>query len=203
LLTCAVSIIYSFEFSRENLAFTFVNEKVSACEHDDSECFTETDLNHSASKEMQAQVLAGVNFAVATPDQKPTSLIPPAISQARESENYRVKQTGTRLTEAEFAEVEAAAAGEGTNISAWIREAILARLSAAQRVDTDPILLAELMAIRALILNLFAAASKGPLTDESLRKMLAYADSVKQQKADEFLTKLRAGSGAKPPKGTP
>jgi hypothetical protein len=152
---------------------------------------------------MQAQVLAGVNFAVATADPKPTSLIPPAISPARESENYRVKQTGTRLTEAEFAEVEAAAASEGMSVSAWIREAILDRLSAAQSVNTDPILLAELMAIRALILNLFAAASKGPLTDESLRKMQAYADSVKQQKADEFLTKLRAGSGAKPPKGTP
>jgi len=41
------------------------------------------------------------------------------------------------------------------------------------------------------------------LTDESLRKIQAYADSVKQQKADEFLTKLRAGSGAKPPQGTP
>ena len=116
---------------------------------------------------MQAQVRAGVNFTVATADPKPTSLIPPAISPARESENYRVKQTGTRLTEAEFAEVEAAAADEGTNISAWIREAILARLSAAHGSKTDPILLAELMAIRSLILNLFAAASKGPLTDES------------------------------------
>jgi len=193
----------ALSFRAKTLAFTFANDKVSKCEHDDSECFTETALNHSASKEMQAQVLAGVNFAVATADPKPTSLIPPAISPARESENYRVKQTGTRLTEAEFAEVEAAAAEEGTNISAWIREAILARLSAAQRVNTDPILLAELMAIRALILNLFAAASKGPLTDESLRKMQTYADSVKQQKADEFLTKLRAGSGAKPPEGAP
>jgi hypothetical protein len=193
----------ALSFRAKTLAFTFANDKVSRCEHDDSECFTETALNYSASNQMQAQVLAGVNFTVATADPKPTSLIPPAISPARESENYRVKQTGTRLTEAEFAEVEAAAAGEGTNISAWIREAILARLSAAQRVNTDPILLAEVMAIRALILNLFAAASKGPLTDESLRKMQAYADSVKQQKADEFLTKLRAGSGAKSPKGTP
>jgi hypothetical protein len=156
-----------------------------------------------ASKEMQAQILAEVNFAVATPDPKPTSLIPPAISPARESENYRVKQTGTRLTEAEFAEVEAAAAGEGTNISAWIRDAILARLHAAQGANTDPVLLAELMAIRTLILNLFAAASKGPLSDESLRKMLVYADSVKQQKADEFLVKLKAGGGTKPPKETP
>ena len=71
-------------------------------------------------------------------------------------------------------------------------------------MNTDPILLAELMAIRSLILNLFAAASKGPLTDESLRKMLVYADSVKQQKADEFLAKLRSKSGvAKPPENEP
>ena len=190
-------------FRAKTSAFPFANEKVSMREHDDSECFTRTTLNDSASNEMQVQVLAGVKFSVATADPKPTSLIPPAISPARDSEKYRVKQTGTRLTEAEFAEVEAAAADEGTNISAWIREASLARLSAAQGSNTDPILLAELMAIRALILNLFAAASKGPLTDESLRKMQAYADSVKQQKADEFLTKLRAGSGAKPPEGTP
>jgi hypothetical protein len=156
-----------------------------------------------ASNEMQAQILARVDFAVATADPKPASLIPPAISPARESENYRVKQTGTRLTEAEFADAEAAASSEGMSVSAWIREAILARLSAAQNVNTDPIVLAELMAIRALIVNLFAAASKGPLTDESLRKMQAYADSIKEQKAGEFLTKLKGGNGAKPPKGTP
>ena len=81
--------------------------------------------------------------------------------------------------------------------------AALAQARSVPAQNTDPILLAELMAIRTLILNLFAAASKGPLTDESLRKMLAYADSVKQQKADEFLAKLRAGSGAKRPEGTP
>jgi hypothetical protein len=33
-------------------------------------------------------------------------------------------------------------------------------------------------------------------------ELLAYADSVKQQKADEFLAKLRAGGGTKPPEGT-
>jgi hypothetical protein len=152
---------------------------------------------------MLAQGFIGAICAVANADPKPTSLIPPAISPARDSEKYRVKQTGTRLTEAEFAEVEAAATDEGTNISAWIREAILARLSASQGSNTDPILLAELMSLRTLIVNLFAAASKGPLTDESLRRMLAHADSVKQQKADEFLAKLRARSGAKPPEGTP
>ena len=200
---CVFNQLQLRAFRAKTFAFAFATGEVSTGEHDDSERLTKTALDDRASNEMQAQVLAGVKFSVATADPKPTSLIPPAISPARDSEKYRVKQTGTRLTEAEFAEVEAAAADEGTNISAWIREAILARLSAAQGSNTDPILLAELMAIHALILNLFAAASKGPLTDESLRKMQAYADSVKQQKADEFLTKLKGGSGAKPPEGTP
>jgi len=140
---------------------------------------------------------------MAAPDQKPTSLIPSAISPARESENYRVKPVGTRLTQAEFTEVEAAAVHAGKKVAEWLREAALAQARSVPAQNTDPILLAELMAIRTLILNLFAAASKGPLTDESLRKMLAYADSVKQQKADEFLVKLRGKNGSKPSEDVP
>jgi hypothetical protein len=49
-------------FRAETLAFAFANDKVSRCEHDDSECFTETALNDSASNEMQAQVFAGVDL---------------------------------------------------------------------------------------------------------------------------------------------
>jgi hypothetical protein len=139
---------------------------------------------------------------MAVPELKPTSPIPPA-APAREPESHRVKATGTRLTEAEFAEVEAAAARAGKKVAEWLRDAALVQARSVPAQNTDPILLAELMAIRTLILNLFAAASKGPLTDETLRKMLAYADSVKQQKADEFLVKLRGKNGSKPSEELP
>jgi hypothetical protein len=139
---------------------------------------------------------------VSTTDSKPPSLIPPAVPAARSTDNYRTNSIGTRLSEAELSEVEAAAVSAGKKVGEWLREAALAQARSVP-ADTDPILLAELMAIRTLILNLFAAASKGPLTDESLRKMLAYADSVKQQKADEFLAKLKAKNGSKPSEGTP
>jgi hypothetical protein len=99
--------------------------------------------------------------------------------------------------------VDAAAGRAGKKTAEWLREAALAQARSAPAEKTDPILLAEMMAMRTLLLNLFSVASKGPLTDESLRKMLAYADSIKQQKADEFLAKLRAGNGAKPPRTTP
>jgi hypothetical protein len=59
--------------------------------------------------------------------------------------------------------------------------------------------LAELMDIGSLLLDLFAAASKGPLSEESLRKMSAYAESIKRQKADEYLAKLRADPDAHAP----
>jgi hypothetical protein len=53
------------------------------------------------------------------------------------------------------------------------------------------------MAIRTLVLNLFATASKGPLTEESVRKMSAYADSIKQQKADDLLASRRGAKNGK------
>ena len=140
---------------------------------------------------------------MSTTDSKPPSLIPPAVPAARTSEKYRTNSIGTRLSEAELSEVESAAASAGKKVGEWLRDAALAQARSVPAQNTDPILLAELMAIRTLILNLFAAASKGPLTDESLRKMLAYADSVKQQKADEFLVKLRLKNGSKPSEEVP
>jgi uncharacterized protein (DUF1778 family) len=140
---------------------------------------------------------------VSATDSKPPFPIPPAVPAARASEKYRTNSIGTRLSEAELSEVEAAAASAGKKVSEWLRDAALAQARSVPAQNTDPILLAELMAIRTLILNLFAAASKGPLTDESLRKMLAYADSVKQQKADEFLVKLRGKNGSKPSEEVP
>jgi hypothetical protein len=136
---------------------------------------------------------------MAITDVKPHLLVPPAAPVAPANETFRTKSIGTRLTEAEYAEIEAAAARAGKKCAEWLRNAALAYTRDAQEAKTDPILLAELMNIRGLLLNLFAAASKGPLSDEKLRKMSAYAESIKQQKADEFLTNLRSNSGAKPP----
>jgi hypothetical protein len=134
---------------------------------------------------------------VSASDSKARPLIPPAVSASRSPENFRARSIATRLTEAEFAEVEAAAGRAVKKTAEWLREAALTQARSAPAVQTDPILLAELLAMRTLLLNLFSAASKGPLTDESLRKMLAYADSIKQQKADEFLAKLKAASVGK------
>jgi hypothetical protein len=45
------------------------------------------------------------------------------------------------------------------------------------------------------MLNLFAKASQGPLTVDDVRKMSAYSDSIKEQKAGEFLAQRRRQMG--------
>ena len=112
------------------------------------------------------------------------------------NETYRAKSIATRLTAAEFAEVESAAVKAGKKLAEWLRDAALTQARASQEL-TDPILLAEIMGMRSLMLNLFARASEGPISVEDLRKMSAHADSIKEQKAREFLTQKQLQRGAK------
>jgi hypothetical protein len=79
-------------------------------------------------------------------------------------------------------------------VSEWLRDIALASVRAPDEEQADTVLLAEIMGMRDLMLNLFAQASKGPLSSEDMRKISAYADSIKEQKAREFLSKRRSQS---------
>jgi hypothetical protein len=131
---------------------------------------------------------------MASLDAKSHSAVPPASPAASGNETYRTKSIATRLSEAEFAEVESAATSAGQKVSEWLRYAALTQARLAPEEHTDPIILAEIVGIRALMLNLFAKASEGPLSKEDLRKISKYADAVKQRKAEEVLARTR-GNG--------
>ena len=133
---------------------------------------------------------------MASSDNKLQQTIPSAAPTNPPNETYRAKSIATRLTEAEFAEVESAAAKAGKKLAEWLRDVALTEARAAQEL-TDSILLAEIMGMRSLMLNLFAKASEGPISVEELRKMSAHADSIKEQKAREFLTQKQLQSGTK------
>lgn len=134
---------------------------------------------------------------MASSDGAPHFAIPSVPSPAPASENFRSKSIATRLTEAEFSEVEAAANSAGKKVAEWLREAALTQARTGENAPTDPVLLAEILALRDLVLNLFAVASKGPLSEETLRKISAYADSIKGQKTEELLARIRAQSPSK------
>ena len=135
---------------------------------------------------------------MAPANDKPHETILPSSSPVSANEASRARSIATRLTETEFGEVEAAAANVGKKVAEWLREAALAHARAGQEEQTDPILLAEIMGMRTLMLNLFARASEGPLTTEDLRKMSAYSDSIKEQKAKEFMAQRPCRNGIKP-----
>jgi hypothetical protein len=134
---------------------------------------------------------------MAAPDTKPQQVSEPTSAGPATSDAFRVKSIATRLTEAELGEVEAAASKAGKKVSEWLRDTALASVRAPQEEQTDPVLLAEIMGMRDLMLNLFAQASKGPLSTEDMRKISAYGDSIKEQKAREFLSLKRSRTTTK------
>jgi hypothetical protein len=136
---------------------------------------------------------------MASGNDKPRETATPSASTVSINETSRARSIATRLTDAEFGEVEAAAADAGKKVAEWLREAALAhaRASAGAEEQTDPILLAEIMGMRSLMLNLFARASEGPLTTEDLRKMSAYSDSIKERRAQDYMAQRRRRNSPK------
>ena len=130
---------------------------------------------------------------------KSQEVVPPSSATAPANETSRARSIATRLTEAEFGEVEAAATDAGKKVAEWLREAALLRARAGQEERIDLILLTEIMAMRALMLNLFAKASQGPLSTEDMRKMSAYSYSIKEQKVEELLAQRRRRKSLKTP----
>jgi hypothetical protein len=136
---------------------------------------------------------------MASSNEKPHETVPPSPSTGPANETSRARSIATRLTDVELGEVEAAAATAGKRVAEWLREAALTHARAGQEEQTDPILLAEIMGMRNLMLNLFAKASQGPLSVDDIRKMSAYSDSIKEPKAEELLTQRRRRNALKTP----
>jgi hypothetical protein len=133
---------------------------------------------------------------MASGNDKPQETTVPSASNVSGNETSRARSIATRLTDTEFGEVEAAAANAGKKVAEWLREAALAHARAGQE-ETDPILLAEIMGMRSLMLNLFARASEGVLTTDDLRRMSAYSDSIKEQRAEDYMVQRRRRNSPK------
>jgi hypothetical protein len=95
----------------------------------------------------------------------------------------RMKCLSTKLTTDEWATITRAAAGD--TLSAWAR-AVLLEAAAAPRADH--VLLAEVLALRALVLHLHMAAYTGEaLTTEQLQRLIARVDGDARRTAQERL----------------
>ena len=98
----------------------------------------------------------------------------------------RTKSVGTKVSEAEFALLEERARGAGLRLAEWVREALLAapvEPGMGSGVDSGEVALAEVLALRSLLLNLHFRAAKGePVAESEMRGMIERADETKMQR---------------------
>lgn len=101
----------------------------------------------------------------------------------------RTKSISTKVTDEEYAQFEALA-GEQT-ISEWARDVLL---KAAKPDAGEQTVLAEVLALRTILLNMHFAVSQGQsLTAEEMRHLIQRADQDKLRKARERLAEAKTG----------
>ena len=101
----------------------------------------------------------------------------------------RTKSISTKVTDEEYAQFEALA-GEQT-ISEWARDVLL---KAAKPNAGEQTVLAEVLALRTILLNLHFAVSQGQTpTAEEMQKLIERADQNKLGKARQHLAEAATG----------
>ena len=96
----------------------------------------------------------------------------------------RTKSIGTKVTPEEYARIPTLAGEQPT--SEWVRAALL---EAADPSPADSIVLAELLALRTILLNLhFHVCSGTPMSADTMQRLIERADHDKQQQAEQRLT---------------
>jgi hypothetical protein len=106
----------------------------------------------------------------------------------------RTKSIGFKVSEEEYARLEEAARAGGFTLGEWCRETLLGSVNgqepqaAADSGGTGHALMAELVALRAILLNvLFKLANGQTVTAEEMQRLIDRADSDKLRKARERL----------------
>lgn len=93
----------------------------------------------------------------------------------------RTKSIGTKVSDEEYAQMEAQAAEGELTLSEWCREAMLASANGQPSAPpSDAVVLAEVKALRVIVLNLFYAVIRGDaITEERMEQIIHWADDRK------------------------
>jgi hypothetical protein len=92
----------------------------------------------------------------------------------------RNKSVGTKVTAAEFEALEGRAHAQKLTLSEWVR----AELLDTKKDDGNEVLLGELLALRAIVINLLFSLGKGErLTAEAMKELIERADRDKVNRA--------------------
>ena len=105
----------------------------------------------------------------------------------------RTKSVGTKVSEAELRVLESRAAAAGLTLSEWVRDVLLASSVEMGTMAAERAILAEMLAMRAILLNfLLKLSMRQPITEQISRELITWADENKMKRALEILAKSSA-----------
>jgi hypothetical protein len=113
----------------------------------------------------------------------------------------RTKSIGFKVSEEEYARLEKAARAGGCTLGEWCRRVVLENAGGQEIKPTGPgvetrAVMAEVVALRAILLNVLFKVSNGQrLTEEEMQRLIDRADSDKRKKARERLAQARESEG--------
>lgn len=100
---------------------------------------------------------------------------------------------GTKVSDAEYAALEARARASNLTLSEWVRDVLLASSTEAGAGADSQVVLAEVLALRTILLNALFAIGKGEaLTADAMQALIERADKDKVRRALERLASARA-----------
>ena len=98
----------------------------------------------------------------------------------------RTKSVGTKVTDAQYAMLKAVAGDQ--KLGDWVRHAIIEAAAAPLIRDAEPLILAEVMALRTIVLNLqYSICAGEPITRETIQQLIERADRDKVARAQTRL----------------
>jgi hypothetical protein len=120
--------------------------------------------------------------------------------------SLRTKSVGTKVTDAEYAALEARARAENLTLSEWMRAKLLGTGRPGGGSDTEvsntaddllgEVLLSEVLALRTLFLNLRPLPDHALPGEAEVRAEIARVDATKMQRARERLAAQKKASEA-------
>ena len=102
----------------------------------------------------------------------------------------RTKSVGTKVTEAELRVLESRAERAGVTLSEWVRDVLLGSSVETGTLAAERAILAEVLAMRTILLNFMLKVGEGnPIPEASSKKLIEWADANKVKRALEILAK--------------
>ena len=109
---------------------------------------------------------------------------------AREKAKLRIRTASTKLTEAEFVELECFASQRGQSVSEWVRQTLLNEARSQGDSAMSLHIFTELVGIELLLMNTVGPLLRGErVTADQLDALLRQVQSTKVRKAQELFTK--------------